>query len=64
MIGDQRVDPERLCGSDTCMTRDAVVDGQNELGTIPLDRELDDFRRQPVAVLEAIGHEEMHFPEA
>ena len=59
MIGDQHLDAE--CGRrrDAVVARDAVVDGHDEARRERGCGLIDDFRREPVAVLEAIRHEEI-----
>ena len=58
MVGDQHFDAELRRRRNTVVARDAVVDGDYEARRERLSL-LDDFRRQTVAVLEAIRHEEI-----
>ena len=57
MIGDQHVDAARGRRRDAIVTRDAVVDGDEEARR-HRGRLGDDLRREPVAVFESIRHEE------
>ena len=59
VIGDQDVDAELLRAGDPVHARDAVVDGDDETGLL-LARDLDEFRRQSVAVAHAVGHHKPH----
>ena len=58
MIGDQHVDAERARGRDAVDAGDAVVDGDDQR-RLRCRRERDDLRRQAVAELEAVGHQEV-----
>ncbi len=57
MIGDQHAHSERVRSLDTVDARDAVVHRDQDVRILELFRERDNFRRQPVAVFEAIGHQ-------
>ncbi len=56
MVGDQHPHPGRLGCRDAIDAGDAVVDGDQQVG-FALRGDGNDFGRQPVAVLEAIGHQ-------
>ena len=56
MVGDERGDAEALRARHTFDAPDAVVHGDEEVG-LALRRELHQFRREPVAELEAVGHQ-------
>jgi hypothetical protein len=58
VVGDQHFETERRGRRDAVMARDAVVDGHDE-DRRERRRLSDDLRREPVAVLEAIRHEEL-----
>ena len=57
MVGHEHVDPARGRGRDPLDARDSVVDGHEQVRRA-LRGERDDFRRQAVAELEAVGHDE------
>ena len=67
MVGDEHGDAEFVGPRHAVDTGDAVVDGDDQVGR-PLRGEFDDFRRQPVAVLESIRDEVVdvraHCPQA
>ena len=67
MIGDQHLDTACARRDDTVDARDAVVDGDDHR-RLALCGERDDLRREPVAELEAVGHEVIdaraHRPQA
>ena len=67
MVGDEHGDAEFVGARHALDARDAVVDGDDQVGR-RLRGELDDLRRQPVAVLEAVRHEVVdlraHRPQA
>jgi len=58
VVGDQRGDAVLLGAGDTFQAGDTVVDGDDQVGRL-LGGDIDDFRRQAVAELEAVGDEEM-----
>ncbi len=58
MVGDQHVDAARGRRRDAVDARDAVVDG-DEQARLHLRGERDDLRRQAVAELEPVGHDEV-----
>ncbi len=67
MVRDEHGDAEFVGARHAVDARDAVVDGDDQVGRL-LRGELDDLRRQPVAVLEAVRHEVVdvraHRPQA
>ena len=63
VIGDQHLDAARTRRRDTGIAGDAVVDGDDERRA-PLGGEPDDLGREPVAELEAVGHQEIHRRES
>jgi hypothetical protein len=54
VVGDQRGDAVLLGAGDAFKAGDAVVDGDDQVGRL-LRGDIDDFRRQAVAELEAVG---------
>ena len=58
VVGDQRRDAELAGAIDALDAGDAVVDGDDQVGRL-LRGEVDDFRRQAVAELEAVGQQEI-----
>ncbi len=56
VVGDEHRDAEFVGARHPFDTRDAVVDGDDQVG-LALRGEIDDFGREPVAVLEAVRHE-------
>ncbi len=58
VVGDQRGDAEFAGAGDAFEAGDAVVDGDDEVGRLPRG-DIDDFRRQAVAELEAVRDEEI-----
>ena len=67
MIRDQHVDAARAGCGDPVDAGDAVIDGDDHC-RFAFGGERDDLRREPVAELEAVGHEEIdacaHRPQA
>ena len=60
VVGDQHVDAEFGRTRDAIDAGDAVVDRDQQV-RLALRGEFDDLRRQPVAVLEAVGHQIIDF---
>jgi hypothetical protein len=58
VVGDQRGDAVLLGAGDAFQAGDAVVDGDDQVGRL-LGGDIDDFRRQAVAELEAVGEQEI-----
>ena len=58
VVGDQRRDAVFAGAVDALDAGDAVVDGDDQVGRL-LRGDVDDFRRQPVAELEAVGQQEI-----
>ena len=58
VVGDQRRDAVFAGAVDALDAGDAVVDGDDQVGRL-LRGDVDDFRRQPVAELEAVGQQEV-----
>ncbi len=58
VVGDQRRDAVFAGAIDPFDTGDAVVDGDDEVGRL-FGGDVDDFRRQAVAELEAVGEQEI-----
>ena len=56
MICDENLETGRFSGIDTLMTRDAIIDGQQDVRLIG-PRKLNDFRGQAITVLKSIGNE-------
>ena len=56
MIGDQGPDAGGSSGGNTLNAGDTIVDGDNEIGLV-LRGQRDNFRRQSVAVLKAVGYQ-------
>ena len=61
MVGHQHFDAARPCRIDPGHAGDAVVDGDDQV-RLARRRQVDDFRRQPVTVFEAVGHDELDHP--
>ena len=59
VVGDQRRDAKLVCARHAFDAGDAVVDGHDQVG-LHLCREVDEFRRQAVAELEAVRHQVLH----
>jgi hypothetical protein len=58
VVGDQRRDAEFPGAVDAFNTGNAVVDRDDQVGRL-LRGDIDDFRRQPVTELEAVGQQEI-----
>ena len=63
VVGDQRIDAQRVRRGHARMARDTVVDRQNHGGAL-LRRKPDDLGCKPVAVLEPIGDDETQIGES
>ena len=57
VVGDHHREPVRRGMGDAFEAGDAVVDRQQHVGRLALEREVDDRRRQPVAVDAPVGHD-------
>jgi hypothetical protein len=62
VIGDQHPHAQRIGARHAGHTGDAVVHGDQPIGRAARARgsEIDDLRRQPIAVFEAVGHQVVH----
>ena len=58
MVGDQRRDAQFAGAGDALQAGDAVIDGDDQVGRL-FGGQFDDFRRQAVAELEAVGNQEI-----
>ena len=57
VIGNEHAHAQRIGGGDAVDARDAVVDGDQDVGILDLFRERDDFGRQAITVFEAVGYQ-------
>ena len=60
VVGDQHFHAQAVCFGDAVDAGDAVVDGDQDVGFFLFGGEADDFRRQAVTVIKAVGYQIVH----